>query len=117
MIFNTKKTHFKKKLKDVEKMDWDWTFKLHKTKLLKEDIRKEHDRVVERIDALEAQLKANNKKETKEELTKQKEGSENDLKNIKSQLDQLDSEITQTQAGIDGLKELKKMTQDYIKSL
>jgi len=117
MIFNAKKRHFKRKLKDVEKMQWDWVFKLHKTKLLREDIRKEHDRIVERIDAFETQLKGDNKKETKEELTKQKEGSESDLKQIKQQIEQLDTEIVQTQAGIDGLQELRKMTRDYIRTL
>ena len=116
-MFNNKKKHFQKKLSDIGIMLWDWEFKLHKVRLLREDIRKEHDRVVERLDALTVQIdKKDNKEETIAELTKQKEGSEKDLEAIKGQLTQLDTEGQQTQAGIDGLYELRKMVKDYITS-
>lgn len=130
MLFrNEKLQYFKDKLKSVQKMTWDLEFKLFKTKELREEVRKQYDRVKETVDALNIEIQKRvdqkDKQETLLALEEKKKPAVNDLKNLTEQLGAFDQEIEGTQLNpdgtpsiqsqLDGLYELKLMLNDYIK--
>jgi DNA repair ATPase RecN len=125
-MFNTKKSYFKKKLEGVKKMLWDYEFKKFKLLELREDVRREYDRAIEKADALQKQIEnSDNKEETIKVLKEQKEETDKYIEYKASQLKTFGQQISGTdpeqepsiQASIDGLHELDKMLRDYIKEI
>lgn len=134
-MFNTKKKYFKQKLNGVQKMIWDYEFKLSKTRMIRELERKEYDNLMAKLDALERQIKSQKENSTLEEgeikrLEDNKVILERDIQRKKDILGALDTEIqgskptNENQEGvqgimqyIDGLQELKQMIKEYIKTL
>lgn len=129
----SKKAHFKQKLDGTQKMIWDLEFKAHKTREIREDIRKEYDFMLSRIATLETTIATWPKDKDEGErkrLEDQKVLAERDAERFKAQLKNLDVEIegskkcneypdgaTGIVQQVDSLVELQGMLKNYIKSL
>lgn len=128
-MFNKKKSFFDKKIKQVQNALWDLEFKLFKVRDLREERRKQHDRTVEAIDALEAKLKAENTEEVKVTLTAQLDESKKYHEQLLNQMKALDDEVngipaTETTEEYNGVlkqieahRELIEMYTEYKNSL
>ena len=116
------KRYFLKRLDDSQKMLWDYQFKQFKAKELREDLRKEHDRLAETLDAYKVQIEnKNNTEETRKTFEEKLKTTSADLDKLKLQIIRQDEEIGAgnaegpgLQSMIDGLHELRKMILDYI---
>jgi hypothetical protein len=126
-----KKGFLKSQIEKVEQALWNQEFLLYEWRQMKEERRKQRDRCMESLDALEQQLKnKDNKEETikvleekKAEQVKYKEKVEYDLANVDLQINGMapteavpqgfNGVLTQ----IDSLRERMKMLKDYIKQI
>lgn len=121
---NTKKIRFKAKLKHLDNMSADLEFTRFQKRCLREDIRKEFDRMNEVCDALTVQIKAS-QGDTRKELEERLEKYTKDVEGLRRQMQQMDAEISCTNSemepGLDQQIEqtevLKGMLRDYIKTL
>lgn len=126
----TKKEHFKSKLDGVEKMIYDFEFKIFKTKEIREDVRKEYDFMKSRIATLTSQIENFMGKAEKARLEDDKVRAERDVARFEQQMKNLDIEIygikpsAENPDGVSGivdqiesLRELKGMLKSWIKSL
>lgn len=134
-MFNKHKKYFKQKLDGVQRMIWDYEFKLSKTRMIRELERKEYDNLMAKLDALDRQIKSQKENSTLEEgeikrLDDNKVILEQNIQKKKDLLKALDIEIQGTKPTneypdgvqgitqyIDGLQELKQMIKEYIKAL
>lgn len=134
-MFNSQKKYFKQKLDGVQRMIWDYEFKLSKTRMIRELERKEYDNLMAKLDALDRQIKSQKENPTLEEgeikrLDDNKVILEQNIQKKKDLLKALDIEIQGTKPTneypdgvqgitqyIDGLQELKQMIKEYIKAL
>lgn len=119
--------YFSQKLVGVKKIQWDLEFKKFKLEELREDVRKELDRMADGVAALEAQILSRKDKpefqNTVDELEKQKKPLVEDVERLTKQIDSLDKEISGTdpnenasvQMQLDSTYELEEMLRDFIK--
>lgn len=124
-MFNQKKKHFKRKLKNLEKTIWDLEFKKQQAGVLRERIRLDRDNKLNHKNMIEAKLK---EKQT-DELEKALKEATDTLERYESQMKMIDEQIqggTPTPEDPSGegvigqiarLQELKKMVVDYIATL
>lgn len=124
-MFNTKKKHFKRKLKNLDKTIWDLEFKKQQAGVLREKIRLDRDNKLNHRNMVEAKLKENKTEELEKALTE----ANDTLTRFEAQLKMIDEQIqggTPTQEDPSGegvmgqiarLYELKKMVIDYIATL
>lgn len=125
-IFNWKYKFFKKKIKQVECAIADLEFKLFKSREMREDIRKQRDRVVEALDAIDAKLPTDMAQEAKDALMAERKIQQTFKDNATEQLRMMDEEIDGRKATedkpeypgviqqIDAMRELLQMYKDYI---
>ena len=134
-MFNKRKDYFKKKLKGIEAMIWDLQFKKYKTLYVREQIREEYDQVRSRIEILRTQINSEKDKPTLsvDEFKRLEDEGVRAIKEVekkKSQMDHLDMEINGAKPTADlpeghqglnetleALRELKQVTQQYLKGL
>lgn len=124
-MFNTKKKHFKRKLKNLDKTIWDLEFKKQQAGVLREKIRLDRDNKLNHRNMVEAKLKENKTEELEKALTE----ANDILTRFEAQLKMIDEQIqggTPTPEDPSGegvmgqiarLYELKKMVIDYIATL
>ena len=129
----SQKGHFKLKLKGVEKMLWDLSFKMFKTREIREDVRREYDQQKARLSILEEQIK-NWPKDKDEGDRKKLEDQvvliQRDISRFEQQLKQLDLECEGSKPTneypdgvqgishqIDSLQELKVMIKEWLKNV
>jgi len=125
----SKKSHFKNKLEGVQKMIYDLEFKKFKTKEIREDIRKERDMMLARLEAINLKIK-NTTGDDKAHAEDDKVLVERDVARFEAQIKQLDEEIygakpsadnhdgvTGITQQIDSLRELQGMLKGWIKQL
>ena len=135
MIFNKKRRYFKAKYDGVEKMIWDLSFKVHKNREIREEVRQEYDQKKSKFSVLSAQIEAQKGNKTMEDgdvarLDDQKVLLERDIKRHEEQMYELDAEVMGTKPTqenpqgaqgtnntIDGLRQLQTMLKSYIKGL
>jgi hypothetical protein len=125
-----KKEFLKKQIEKVQEALWNQEFLLYEWRTMREERRKQRDRAMETIDALDQQLKKENKEETiktleekKAEQVKYKEKVEYDLQNIDLQINGMNPTeavpqgFTGVLTQIDSLRERMQMLKDYIKQI
>lgn len=88
-MFNTKKKHFKKALKDIERVLWETDFSRFKTIHVREQLRQEYDLAQEAIARTAAALKADEKNE---QAKSDKDAAEKRLAQIKENLTVIDEQ-------------------------
>lgn len=107
-----KRRHVQRKIRMSEQKMWDLEFLRDKLKAMKEGFRMERDRLMEMVDASNLRLEAENKKEDpdktiKDNLERLKEKYEPDIKQLETQMDAIEGQITGAQGveeGIDGYR-------------
>lgn len=126
-MFNTKKKHFKRKLKNLDKTIWDLEFKKQQAGVLREKIRLDRDNKLNHRNMVEAKLKLEENKN--EELEKALTEANDTLTRFEAQLKMIDEQIqggTPTPEDPSGegvmgqiarLHELRIMLTNYIKTL
>lgn len=129
----SKKEHFRHKLEGTQKMIWDMEFKAFKTREIREDVRKEYDHRIQRIELLKQQIEkfpAEGDQAEKAKLQDQITLCERDRDRFLFQMQQLDAEVNgakptaENQDGVVGivqqiesLRELVGMLKDWIKQV
>lgn len=127
----TKKEHFKQKLNGVKKMIYDLEFKIYKTREIREDVRKEYDMMLSRIQGIDEKIKDWKGEEAERKgIEDQRVLAQRDAERFKAQMKQLDEEVegakptNENPEGvlgvvqqIDSMRELEQMLKDHIKSL
>ncbi len=129
----TKRSYFKGKLKGVQSMIWDFEFKAHKTREIREDVRQEYDYMLARIGGYNTQIKdwpADKDAADRKRIEDQKVLAERDRDRLLSQIKQLDAEVEGAKPNaenhdgtegishqIDSLRELHGMLKNWIKTL
>lgn len=127
MFTSAKKKHFKYRLAVTERQIWDMEFQREKLRYVREGIRQQYDRLNEQntitLSRLEEEKKKGGNKDTVKNLEALLEKYKPDLEYLKKQIEGLDNEIegennpkSSTQQ-IEGLRTLKEMIKDYIKTL
>jgi hypothetical protein len=127
---NSKKSHYKNKLKGTTKMRWDLEFKVNKTEQIREEVRKEYDYMKSRIDTIEQSAKNEKDEAQKANILDKKIVAEKDAERLLNQIKALDVEINGTtpneqyRDGVTGIvdqiatfRELEEMLRKYIKTL
>jgi len=127
---NSKKSHYKNKLKGTTKMRWDLEFKVNKTEQIREEVRKEYDYMKSRIDTIEQSAKNEKDEAQKANILDKKIVAEKDAERLLNQIKALDVEINGTtpneqyRDGVTGIvdqiatfRELEGMLRKYIKTL
>jgi len=127
---NSKKSHYKNKLKGTTKMRWDLEFKVNKTEQIREEVRKEYDYMKSRIDTIEQSAKNEKDEAQKDNILDKKIVAEKDAERLLNQIKALDVEINGTtpneqyRDGVTGIvdqiatfRELEGMLRKYIKTL
>lgn len=128
----SRRAHFKGKLRGVEGMLWDLEFKVFKTREIREDIRKEYDFMLSRIESIDAQIKnfpADKPEEERKTLEDQKVLAERDRDRLLHQIKTLDVEVEGARPTaeepngheginmqIDQLRELADMLRSWLKT-
>lgn len=129
----SKKQHFKNKLRGTRTLIWDLQFKVFKTREIRESIRQEYDYMLARCESLKTQIEQFPKEKDPSEKTRladQLTLAERDTQRFLQQMKQLDLEVegakptVENPEGhdgitmqIDSLRELETMLADYVKEL
>lgn len=129
-MFNAKKSFFKKKLVDCQKVIWELEFKIAKSRQLREGIRQDREFAVENVAQIEARLKQKDiSKEEKEQLETSLAIHKDNVQRYERQITMVDNEINGIPAngedpGQEGIKdriagyaELREMYKSYLKTL
>lgn len=127
---NSKKSHYKNKLKGTTKMRWDLEFKVAKTEQIREEVRKEYDYMKSRVSTIEESLNNEKDEAQKANINDKKVVAEKDAERLLKQIQALDIEVNGTKPceqyrdGVTGIvdqiasfKELEGMLKKYIKAL
>ncbi len=129
----TQKSYFKQRLAGTQRLIWDLEFKAHKTREIREDVRKEYSNMMSRIDSLKTQVAnwpADKDEGDKKRLEDQIVLCQRDADRFVAQMRQLDTEVegapktNENPDGVDGivqqigqLKEVQIMLKDWIKKV
>lgn len=124
-MFNTKKSFFKEKVRDVTKAIWELEFKIAKARQLREEIRADRGHALERVNVLDTMIEGSKDEAQKKEMTEQKETLIDNAKRYESQMAMIDKQIngdseSKEPSHIETLKamtELREMYKAYIKTL
>lgn len=90
---NPKKRHFEARLKTLEKNIWDKDFEKFQTLEIREGVRLDRDKAMEKVDAFETELLREHKPETIAQLTAQRDEAKADAARFEAQIGMLDREV------------------------
>ncbi len=125
-MLNKKKSFFKQKIEEVNKVVWDLEFKIHKAHQMREQSRQQRDQNINALMRVDESLKAD---PTNENLLKEKANFEVIVGKLEGQMKMIDDQIngvpaTEEDSGaqgimemIGGYAELREMYKTYISEL